>query len=363
MTTEATTTEEIIELLHAEGLQRSFGLELLDENDILIEDISDELRGGWVDRNNYGTVHGSCELQLSRPFTWETARMRPRITLVGAGLTKTWNEGVYLAPSPDTELGETPATHKVRGQDKLALLNRPVGESYSLAAGSGYLAGVRAIITASGVTGLAPLLDGTAESTTLTTAMVWLLDPSAPPTFLGMANDVLAMLGYRGLYANRDGRFCSEPYQSPGVRTPTWTFDLTDQQKQMVREDRQMRRDELDRTNYFVFVRTGMATKPISGAGLYIVDNSGTGTKYKRTWWLPVESQTELVSKGNETVEEMTQRKWTINFPCSPAPVLWHFDVVNYWDMQAGGYLKGQIMNWRQPLDLSDMAVQMEVIG
>lgn len=362
MTTEATTPEQIDALLHAEDLGRSFGSDLLDENDVLVEDISGELLGGYVERNNYATVHATCELEITRELTWQTARVRPRITLTGAGYWRTWNLGVYVLAQPETRLDRIPLTYKVKGQDKTMLLTRPIGDSYYLAAGSGYLDGVRGIIADAAVGGPGTLLDGTAEATDLSTAMCWLLYRDNPPTWLRAANDTLGAVNYRGLYADRNGCLCSEPYQSPTLRSPTLTFDLTDEQRQMVKEDRQVHRDELDRTNYFVFVREGMTTQPTSGAGLYIVDESGSGTKYKRHWWEQVESQTELEDRGDAVVEQMTQRRHTIKFPCSPCPPLWHFDVVGYHDLQAGGYLKGQVMNWRLPLDLSDMTVQMEVL-
>lgn len=364
MTTEATTITQLEDLLHASNLTVDYGAELLDANDVLVEDISADLKeAGYVARNNYGTVHGSCRLLLSRAATWETARARPYVTCSGAGYWKRWNLGLYLISNPQIRLGESPLSYDVTGKDKLRHLAAQIGDSYYVASGTGYLDAVRQVIVDSGLTGLTPLLDGTAEATTLSSNLVWLLDPSGPPSWLRVANDLLRFVGYRGLYIDRDGAPCSEPWQSPGLRTPSWLFDLTNSQRQMVREERELTNREDDRTNYFTFVQQGMTTEPTSGAGLYIVDNSGTGAEYPGTWWLNVESQTELEAEGDRMIEEMTQRKRIINFPCSPAPFLWHFDVVDYHDLPAGGYLKGQVMDWKFPLDRSDMQIQMEVIS
>jgi hypothetical protein len=364
MATEATTQEEIEDLLHAEHMKADFGAELLDENHVLKEDISDDLQGGYVDRNNYSTVHGKCQLKLSRPLTWGTDRVRPYVTCTGAGYWKRWNLGVYRVTAPDTKLGESPLTYDASGEDPLALLARPIGDGYYVASGAKYLEAIEQVISDSEAGGPPPLLDGTAEASTLSAPMVWLLEQSNIASWLGIVNDLAAAIGYRGLWANRDGRYCSEPYQSPTVRTPTWMFDVTDEQRQMVVEDRTLSVDEGDETNYFVFVQVGTEDEPTSGDGLYIVDNSAGGTKYKRTWWLNTEGQAELEAEGDRIVEEMSQRKRTIKFPSSPAPVLWHFDVVDYHDLPAGGYLKGQVMNWKLPLDPeADMEVQMEVVS
>jgi hypothetical protein len=358
----ALTDAQILTLITCDNLQVDFGAELLSVSDVLVEDISDDLLGGEVEHSNYADVHGTCSLQLSRALTWSTARLRLSQTLTGAGLTKTWYLGVYLPLTPQTPLGETPATYDVQGYDKLHLLQKPIGDTYVVATGTGYLAAVRTAITASGDTGLAPLLDGTQEAAVLPAPMVWILDPADLTSYLRVINDLLAVVGYRGLYADRNGRYCSEPYHSPIDRPSIWTLDLSDAHTCIVGEYRTMTTDEWDGSNWWRFVRTGMAAQPVEGTGLYTVDQSGGGTKHKRIVALDVADQAALVLRGDAIVQSQTQLDRTLEITTGPLPIMGHFDVMLYRDPAAVGELKTQVRSWRLPLDGADCSLTLEVL-
>lgn len=363
MTTEATTSEQIRALITASTLKTDFGAELLDANDVVVEDISADLAGGEIEHQNFADIHGTCTLQLSRTLDWETARVRPYQTLTGAGLTKTWPLGVYLPIRPETPLGETPITYGMTCHDKLQLLHKPVGDTYVVASGTGYLAAVRTAITDSGYTGLAPLLDGTSEATTLDAPMVWVLDPNDLSNWIRVANNSLASVGYRGLYADRNGRYCSEPYQDPRVRPSIWTLDLSDPGTQIVAEYRTLTTDTFDQTNWWTFWRTGMTTQPVEGNGRYTVDLSDGGTKVKSPVPLDVADQTALVARGDAIVQTARQVARTLTIETSPNPAIaGHFDVLYYRDPSAVGEFKTQVRSWRLPLNGDDMSLTLEVL-
>ena len=347
---EAVTTEQILALITADNLTVAFGAELLDVDDLLVEDISLDLLNGEVEHQNYADVHGTISLSISRELGWETARVRPWQTLTGAGYYKTWPLGVYLLTTPETPLGETPITYAVSGYDKLHLLQRPVGDTYVVATGASYLEAVVAAITTSEAGGLAPLLDGTAVETLLPEPMVWVLDTANPTTYLRIVNDLLSAIGYRGVWADATGRFCSVPYQNPLVRSPMWTLDVSDQKTCIVGESRTLTKDIYEPTNWWRFVRTGMTAEPVEGTGFYTVDLSDGGTKYKSVQSLDVADQPSLVARGDEIVQTARQVTQTLDITTGPLPILGHFDVLEYVDPEAVGTLKCQVRSWRLPL-------------
>lgn len=359
----ATTAEQIFALITASNLQVAFGAELLDANDVLIEDISDDLMGGEVEHQNYADIHGTCRLLLSRALVWSTARVRPYQTLSGAGYTKTWPLGVYLLTTPETVLGSTPITYEVSGYDKLHLLQRPVGDTYVVEAGTGYLAAVRAAIIASGATPTTVLLDSTAEGTVLPAPMVWVLDPEELTSYLTVINDLLAAVGYRGLYADANGVYCSEPYQSPLVRTPTWTLDLTDQSTVIVADTgRTLRTDVYDQANWWRFIRAGMDAAPVEGTGLYTVDLSDGGAKIKSVQLINAADQTALEAIGDAIVQTAQQIEQTLEVETGPLPLLGHFDVFIYRAPSEIGELRAQARSHRIPLEGGNVSLVLEVL-
>lgn len=360
----ALTAAQILALITADRLHVDFGAHLLDANDVVSEDISADLLGGEVEHNNYADVHGTCVLRLTRPLDWTNARVRPYQTLMGAGLTKTWPLGVFLLTTPEMPLGETPVTYDVGGYDKLHLLQKPVGDTYVVEAGTGYLEAVLQAITDSGATGGAPLLDGTAQDKTLPTPMVWVLDPSRPTRYIDIVNDLLAAVSYRGLWADANGRFRSEPYQSPVVRPPAWTLDLSDPRTQIVSQNRRFTTDAWRPTNWWRFIQRGLPTQPIEDAGLYTVDLSGGGAKYKSVHALDVANQESLEAAGDAIVQTALQLSNTLVIETGPLPLLGHFDVLAYRDPAFTGEMRLQTRSYRIPLrGDQDVTLTLEVVN
>src|ERR1044072_6944502 len=66
------------------------GLELLDPQLGVIEDLSTDLVDGSVTRESYADLHGRASLSLARELPWGSAIVRPWMTLAG--------RGAYIAP-------------------------------------------------------------------------------------------------------------------------------------------------------------------------------------------------------------------------------------------------------------------------
>lgn len=332
-----------------------FGVDLLDGNDVPVEDISADVLSLSVERSMYADVHGSCTLSLLRDLVWGVDRVRPWVSVDG----HRWNLGVFLLTSPDVVAGESPRARSVTGVDKLWLLQREVGDTYVVAAGTSYLDAIRQVLVDAGVTG-GLLLDGDRQGTALSEPGVWLLTDQ-PSSWLRVINDLLSMIGYRGLWVDENGRFRSEPYRPPTERAPVWAFDTTDTLAGIVGEDRTLSADVYAQVNHWRFVRK-MDTTPAEGAGIYTVDRSA-GEPYvrRKTLFLDVADQAALVAEGDRVVAEDTANVRVASFQSGPLP-LTHFDVVNLKDLELGAWGKGQVRRWSID-DSGAMDVEVEILG
>jgi hypothetical protein len=364
----ATTAAEIAALL-SDHVEVDFGVDLLTADELTVTDITDSVQSWTVHRGCFNTVHGTIDLAMDRAIDWPNEKVRPWIKVTSSTLYAIWYEGVYHLATPALPLGETPPVYSCQGVDKLAILNRPIGDSYSVAAGTVYLTAVTSLITAAGLTGASGtcLLDTSSIAATLTTAMVWILDDTQT-TYLGAINDLLKAIGYRGLYCDQNGAFRSEAYIAPASRTPTWDFDMASLTTSVASEDRTYTVDEYDRTNWFRFLIAGKApveTAPGTTSDTqYTVDNSASGTKYKHVEYLDVEDGAVLKSEGDRIVNELTQRKQMLELGASPLPVIWHFDSVLVRDPATGtDVMKCQVVDWSLPSDGSDMSLTLEVVA
>lgn len=350
-------------ILTARHVTVGYGADLLNEQDQVIDDLSPDLVGGVVERNNYASVHGTCDLELLRALPWTTVRVRPWQEVQAAAGTVRRNLGVYVLTTPDVALSDDDTTvYEVQGYDKLHLLQHEVGDTYVVAAGTGYLDAARQAIVDAGVTGLPALFDGTASASVLADPFVWVLDTSEPVTWLRVVNDLLAAIGYRGLWVDHDGRFRSEPYQSPAVRPPEWTFDLADPRTNIVAPARTLTVDEFERINYWRFVRDGMTTQPTEGNGLYTVDRSEGAPRRPRVVQVQAADQSALQSIGDAEVDAASRRTRLLDAACGPLPILGHFDVSTWIDPELGP-LKVLTRSHVIPLDgAEDTALTLEVL-
>lgn len=119
-------------LLTADSVIVSAGLDLLDDTGAFVRDISDDLEGGTISRDNFAVVHGSCRLQITRELNWGKDRVRPYMVVSDGfgGAQVRFNLGVYVLTTPDTVRGEVPATYDVVGYDLLHLLQDGPSDTY-----------------------------------------------------------------------------------------------------------------------------------------------------------------------------------------------------------------------------------------
>lgn len=328
--------------LTAESVEISAGLDLLDTDNRFVDDISDDLAGGSISRDNYAAVHGTCRLQITRELAWGRDRVRPWMTVTSNGATTRWNLGVYVLTTPTDDRGESPQTWDVVGYDLLHLLQDAPGDTHVATSGTTYLQAVRDAVMAAGLTAATVLLDGSGQDKTLPADRVWALGVNGT-TWLRIVNDLLREIGYDGIYADESGRLRSQPFRPLDERPTEWTHDTSDERTNIVGEDRKVTADVWAGFNWWRFVqrRDSAAAQPTEGDGIYTVENVSDGpssqTALGRVRRRPVEfldapDHASLVAQGDRIVAEDRQmtREWSGQI--DPLPAQWHRDCVRVID-------------------------------
>ncbi|GEP38895.1 hypothetical protein NPS01_25580 [Nocardioides psychrotolerans] len=125
------TDDQVRALLTGDDITVTAGLELLDTQNRVVADISDDLAaGGVVEHDGRAVVHGVCRLSISRWLAWGRDRVRPYVTLSNDAVTARFNCGVYVLTTPQSRRSDDTPMYDVQGYDLLQLLLDPVGDTY-----------------------------------------------------------------------------------------------------------------------------------------------------------------------------------------------------------------------------------------
>lgn len=346
----------------------SAGCELLDRTLTVMADITGLLAAGTVSRDSYADLHGSASLAIESTLDWGSAIVRPYMVLAAGTVQARFNLGAYYTSVPKTVLGEAPLVHDVECIDILDGLNSPVGETFAVAAGAGYLAAVESILITQGFTQYQ--IDQTSASTVLPTARTWLLDDQT--TWLTIVNDLLGSIGYRGIWSDWDGLLRVEQYISPTARSPEWSYD-TGSMTSMLTPGRSVERDFYRAPNRWVFYRSNNvdATAPVEGNGMYTVVNQTDGPTsvegrggrvISSVKGLDVADQPSLVKAGQRIVDGDMTVKAKLTVGVAPNPLHWHFDVVALNDPDVGRAGNCLVSKWTLPLDGGDGSQEWSVL-
>lgn len=359
----------VIRLLRdAPAIQVGKGLELIDRDLQVIEDISDDLVGGSISRNSYANLHATATLAVSRELAWSSALVRPYMVISDGSTSARFNLGAFYTSVPVHNLGERPVTYEVNGYDILHGLYSPTGEAYAVDAGVSYLAQVEAILQQQGYTRY--LIDQTRADAVLPSPRVWPLDDQT--RWLSIVNDLLAAIGYQGIWSDWDGQLRCQPYQLPRDRAPEWLYD-SDQRTSMLGPQRSVERDYFEAPNRWVVVRQNDidGPPPTEGNGVYTWQNEDQGDTsvqgrdgriITKVVYVDAADQAALERLAEVMIDADMRIPTTLRVSTSPNPLHWHFDRLRVDEPAIGPYADVLGTSWTLPLDGSDMTHEFSVL-
>jgi hypothetical protein len=349
-------------IVAAPGITVDFGADLIGMDLLAVDDLSDDLVGGGVERHGYNTLHGSASLAISRELDWGAAIVRLWMTISDGQVSARFNLGAYFTSTPARPMADSPPTFAVACYDILQILDDPVGDAYSVDAGAGYLAAVEDILVGRGVQGY--LIDQAAAAKVLPNARTWAMTDTL--TWLTIVNDLLSSIGYQGMWSDWDGKLRAQPYQTPSARTSEWTY-TADPLLSIHGPDGDVAADFYSTPNRWVFYRSSQTdgAAPVEGDGIYTFINSDTGKTsvagrggrvVSRVVGVDAADQASLVSRAQETIDADMQIGTTVTTPSGPNPLHWHFDRVSVDDPAIGPTAEYLSTDWTLALDTGDMS-------
>jgi hypothetical protein len=302
------------------------GLDLLDVDGVFIQDISDSFESGVIEHRNSATIHGTARLVVNSAYNWHNQRLRPWITLRDPinDESHTWYLGVYLPETPTRQAGTTPTTYHLSCYDQLQILDTPHGASYSVVTTDTYIDEVETLLDAAGIN---HSIDQTEAAATIAAAQAWPIDQST--TTLGIINELLAAVGYVGLYMDRTGTARSEPWIDPALRSTVWTYDAAADGTTI--EAINTDQDLFEVPNRWVFVNQNDDT-PSAGSGLYTVVNQSDGVAstdsrgrtISKIVRVDAADQTALETIGDAVVINDRLPTLRVELTSGPVPLHWH---------------------------------------
>jgi len=342
------------------------GVELISMNLDVIADYTNDLQGGSVTRSAFADLHGSCALRLSTNLEWGTAIVRPYMVLSddpkNPSISARFNLGAYFTSTPKRTVGLYPETFDVTGYDILHQLQDTVGDVYVALAGDSYLAIVEAILLDRGYTKY--IIDQTSAATVLPSAKVWALDENIK--WINVVNDLLAAIGYAGIWSDWNGYLRMHQYITPNQRSAEWLY-TADEHTAMLGRDRSIVTDFYDAPNRWVAVRSNNVDDipPEEGNGVFTYVNENVGptsvdarggrviTRYLN---IDVADHASLVIAAQVSIDADLRLSTKYEVTTSPNPLHWHFDRMLVNDQDLGEYLEVMGTQWTLPLNGEDMS-------
>ena len=355
-----------------------FGLELMDGLDTMRvqDDLSDGMSAATVSRNNFATIHASATFTLSTPLSWGNSIVRPYMTITGTTssldttlTTMRFYLGAFFVDSPQEDLSQVPPTYDATGYDILSILDDSIGDDYAVAAGEPYLARVEQILLGRGITQYH--IDQDQGAAVLPAAKVYTIDQD--PSWLQVINDLLAAIGYQGIWTDWNGTFQVRNYDAPANRSPEWTL-TADVTNTLLTQRRQRTKDFYAAPNRWVFYQSNVTeNQPVDGNGRFEFTNLTNGetsveARGGRTITRPPEGvdvadHASLVAYAQSVINADTLIPTKISIDTAPLPLVWHMDRYVVTDPVLGAALQVLGMSWSIDLAGADVRHEWSVVA
>jgi hypothetical protein len=343
------------------------GCEVTDLAQDDVEDLGADFMGGSVERQAYATLHGGGRLAIHRTLAWGWAVVRPYMTISDGQDTARFNLGAYFTSNPSR--ARTGGAYDVQVVDLLYPLNFPAGDAYSINAGDFVLERVEAILFERGYTKV--IVDQSRADAVAPDARTWAMDKAI--NWLTIVNELLAMIGYQGVWSDWNGYLRCQAYSRP-VERPYEMYLPADRWESINGLDAEVSFDFHDAPNRWVGVRSNNPedVAPIEGAGVYTYENAASGPTsiegrrgmvITRQESFDIATQADLVTAVQSMADADMSIPTTIATTTSPLPLAWHFDRYLVDDPEIGPPSEVVGTSWSLPLDGGAMAHTWTVLS
>lgn len=346
------------------------GLELLDQDLNVLADLSDALQSASVARDSFASLHATLTFGIDSALDWGNAIVRPYMTFTGptsaaTGSTATmrFNLGAYVTDTPEEDLSEDVSTFGATGYDVLSLLDDPVGDAYSVDAGVSFLVAVEQILMNRGFSQF--IIDQDAAASVLASAKTYAIDDNV--TWLMIVNDLLASIGYAGVWSDWNGVIRCQTYTTPSDRSPEWVM-TDDPAVTLLTQRRKRQRDYYSTPNHWVFYRNTSTDddQPTADNGFrYEFTNQSDGDTsvdarggrvITKVVSVDAADPISLIQQAQQTIDADSLVPTTVSIETAPFPLAWHMDRILVSDARLGVALQVLASSWSLNLDGTDMA-------
>lgn len=258
-------------LLSDPDMQASFRLEVLDPDLTPIDD-SHPATSVEIEHHSYADIHRQVRFTTDVPLEWGVAHVRPYVTVEGAGLTDTQLMGTFVTTdTPQLRDSEKPL-YAVAGFDLVYRMRQVINGSFTAPRDRSYLDSVSLLCAQQNLAFRHPpgstLSPTVPRSWTITDNVEW----------VGVANELLAAVGFQGLSADPYGTAYSEPYVEPAARPISCYYDATAPASTVVANDGEMSHPYTAAPNQWIAYRIDPeAGPPRPGDGMAIRNNRTRG--------------------------------------------------------------------------------------
>jgi hypothetical protein len=383
-----------LQIMASPSVGYDFSLSRVDINGNVLEDLTPYVlrASAHVERDCTATVHGTIGFQIAKELVWGKDMVAPVFyewaPNVFSGVAYAFPLGVFVATTPERNLDPF-QPFDVTGYDKNYLLQSTVGNSWQLAAGLTYKAGLEALLVLAGaIPNVSPWgqwynWNGDWATKTTPIDLVYPLSDSSQWTYIAIANELLKASGQMPLFTDEFGKYTVAAQVPAATQANSWAF-AADQNAfspagfpttsaTVTTDVRTVTRDVWNVPNQWVFIQQGLTFAPVEGSGQYTVNNTTTppsdqttiGRIIRTVQYLNASGQTDLRTQGDAIVQAQLSQAEKIDFSSAPWPVAWHYDVLQYSDsnLPSTPVRKVQAQKWSLPLIGNPQTWETLVVG
>lgn len=218
------------------------------------------------------------------------------------------------------------------------------------------------------------MIDPAKAATAAPTSRVWVFDPQT--TWLSIVNDLLASIGYAGIWSDWNGYLRCAPYQLPLDRSIEWVY-TDDAATTMLGTKRAIERDFAFAPNRWVVYRSNNidGATAVEGDGIYTYVNNSVGDTSvlargglvitRPPEGVDVADQSSLIIRAQQIISADMEIPTTIPVEIAPNPLHWHFDRLYLMDSAANLLADVMCTRWSLPLPptTAPMTLELKVLA